>query len=247
MSETDKQDANSTEASAEAEAEAKSEATEQAAEPVETGEAVAPEEAEEAGEAAEPDDSSPWAGKPAGDGDADREPEERDHEAELAEANDRLLRALAETENLRRRGKREREETARFAISSFARDVLPVADNLRRALEAVPGDAGENEALASLVGGLELTERELEAIFQRHGIERIDPGGEKFDHNLHEAMFEIPTADAEPGSVVQVVETGYLLNGRLLRAARVGIARALPEPESEPDPETPPEDTGSAA
>ncbi len=245
MSETDKQGANSTEAPGEPEA--KPEATERAAEPVETGEAVEPEESEEAGEAVAPDGSSPWAGKPAGDdAAADRQPEERDYEAELAEANDRLLRALAENENLRRRGKREREETARFAISSFARDVLPVADNLRRALESVPGDPGENEALGSLVGGIELTERELATIFERHGIERIDPAGEKFDHNLHEAMFEVPTADAEPGTVVQVFETGYVLNGRLLRAARVGIARALPE-APEPVPETPPADTDTTA
>lgn len=254
MSETDKQGAKPEEASAEAEA--RPEATERAAEPAETGEAIEPEQAEaaegaiepEAAEAeVEPDGSSPWAGKPAGDdAAADGEPEERDYEAELAEANDRLLRALAETENIRRRSQREREETARFAIASFARDVLPVADNLRRALDSVPEDPGENEALGSLVGGIELTERELAAIFERHGIERIDPAGEKFDHNLHEAMFEIPTADAEPGTVVQVVETGYVLNGRLLRAARVGIARALPEaPETVP--EAPPEDTDTTA
>ena len=232
---------------ASAEAETQPEATDRTAEPEEVDAAVDAEAAEEAEAAAEPDDSSPWAGKPAEDeAGADQKTEERDLEAEIAEANDRLLRALAENENLRRRSKREREETARFAIASFARDVLPVADNLRRALEAVPGDPGENEALGSLVGGIELTERELAAIFERHGIERIDPAGEKFDHNLHEAMFEVPTADAEPGTVVQVFETGYVLNGRLLRAARVGIARALPEaPETVP--ETPAADTDTTA
>ena len=242
MSETDKRDADRTEAPAEAEPEE----AETDAEPQDAAETAEAEEAEEAEEAAEEDEASPWAGK-NGDGVADpgEAPEERDYEAEIAELNDRLLRALAETENVRRRGQREREETARFAITSFARDVLPVADNLRRALEALPEDAGGNEALGSLVGGIELTERELAAIFQRHGVEKIDPAGEKFDHNLHEAMFEIPTADAEPGTVVQVMETGYVLNGRLLRAARVGLARALPEPE--PDPETPPEDTDSGA
>ena len=253
MSETDKQDADRTEAPAEADA--KPEEAEKAVEPAVSEEAVEPavsEETAEPGEAeetAEPDEASPWAGKPAGEGTdeaaAGQAAVERDYEAELAEANDRLLRALAEGENLRRRSQREREETAKFAITAFARDVLSVADNLRRALEAVPEDAGDNEALGSLVGGIELTERELAAIFQRHGVERVDPAGEKFDHNLHEAMFEIPTADAEPGTVVQVVQTGYVLNGRLLRAAQVGIARALPEPE--PDTAAPAADTDTTA
>ncbi|MDE0059856.1 MAG: nucleotide exchange factor GrpE [Defluviicoccus sp.] len=245
MSETNKKGTKPEEASAAAETQP--EATDRTAEPEEVDAAVDAEAAEEAEAAAEPDDSSPWAGKPPEDeAGVDQTTEERDLEAEIAEANDRLLRALAENENLRRRSKREREETARFAIASFARDVLSVADNLRRALEAVPGDPGENEALGSLVGGIELTERELAAIFERHGIERIDPAGEKFDHNLHEAMFEVPTADAEPGTVVQVFETGYVLNGRLLRAARVGIARALPEaPETVP--ETPAADTDTTA
>ena len=237
MSETDKRDAERSEA------EAKPEEPERDAEPQEAAETAGEGEAEKAAGAEE---TSPWAGK-SGEGEAENGemPEERDYMAEVAELNDRLLRALAETENVRRRGQRERDETARFAITSFARDILPVADNLRRALDAVPDDTGDNEALGSLVGGIELTERELAAIFQRHGVEKVDPAGEKFDHNLHEAMFEIPTADAEPGTVVQVVETGYVLNGRLLRAARVGIASAPPEPETAP--ETPPADTDTAA
>ena len=241
MSETDKQDADRTEAPAEAEA--KPEDVEKAAEP---GGAEGTAEPGKAEETAEPDEASPWAGKPAEDeADAGQAPEERDYQIEAAELSDRLLRALAEGENLRRRSQREREETAKFAIAGFARDVLSVADNLRRALEAVPEDSGDNEALGSLVGGIELTERELAAILQRHGVERIDPAGEKFDHNLHEAMFEIPTADAEPGTVVQVIQTGYVLNGRLLRAAQVGIARALPEPD--PDTATPAADTDTTA
>ena len=241
MSETDKQETDREEEPAEAEAKPQ-EAEDAAA----TGEDDRTAEPEEAEEGAAPDEASPWAGKPV-DGEADTEeaPEERDYEAEIAELNDRLLRALAETENVRRRGQRDREETAKFAITGFARDVLSVADNLRRALEALPEDTGDNEALGSLVGGIELTERELAAIFQRHGVEKIDPAGEKFDHNLHEAMFEIPTADAEPGTVMQVVETGYVLNGRLLRAARVGIAKAPPEAETVPEP--PPEDADTAA
>lgn len=241
MSETGKPE---TERSEEpAEAEAKPQEAEDAAETAEDGPSA---ESENAEEGAEPGDASPWAGKPTEDeADAEDAPDERDYEAEIAELNDRLLRSLAETENVRRRGQRDREDASKFAITGFARDVLPVADNLRRALEALPEDTGENEALSSLVGGIELTERELAAIFQRHGVEKIDPAGEKFDHNLHEAMFEIPTADAEPGTVIQVVETGYVLNGRLLRAARVGIAKAPPEPETVP--ETPPEDADTAA
>ena len=241
MSETDKQETEPNEAPAETEA--KSEEAEEAVGAGDVEEAADPEQAEDA---VEPDKGSPWAGKTPGDqADAGEMPEERDYEAEIVELNDRLLRSLAETENVRRRGQRDREETTKFAITGFARDILSVADNLRRALETVPEDAGDNEALSSLVGGIELTERELAAIFQRHGVEKIDPAGEKFDHNLHEAMFEIPTADAEPGTVLQVVETGYVLNGRLLRAARVGIAKAPPQPE--PAPETPPEDADTAA
>ena len=244
MSETEKQETELAEAAAKAEA-----GPEEVAKPSGSEESGEPEEAagpDDAEETAETDDVSPWAGRTVEDGrDTAEAPEERDYEAEIAELNDRLLRALAETENVRRRGQRDREETAKFAITGFARDVLSVADNLRRALEALPEDPGENEALSSLVGGIELTERELAAIFQRHGVEKIDPAGAKFDHNLHEAMFEIPTADAEPGTVMQVVETGYVLNGRLLRAARVGIAKAPPEAEAVPEP--PPEDADTAA
>lgn len=241
MSETDKQETEPDEAPAETEE--KSEEVERPAGADDVEEAGDPEQAEEA---VEPDKGSPWAGKTGEDeADAGEAPEERDYDAEIAELNDRLLRALAETENVRRRAQRDREETSKFAIAGFARDVLSVADNLRRALDAVPEDAGDNEALGSLVGGIELTERELGSIFQRHGVEKIDPVGEKFDHNLHEAMFEIPIADAEPGTVLQVVETGYVLNGRLLRAARVGIAKAPPQPETAP--ETPPEDADTAA
>ena len=204
---------------------------------------TAPPDAEEArpGEAAAP---------PPPD-DASEAPAERDYEAELAALNDRLLRTLAESENQRRRHRREREETARYAIAGFARDMLGVADNLRRALEALPDGAAEgDEALKSAIDGVALTERELEGAFARHGVEKIDPEGRKFDHNLHEAMFELPTADAAPGTVVQVVEAGYVIGDRLLRAARVGIAKAPPEPppDAAPDaPEAGADEGGSAA
>jgi molecular chaperone GrpE len=151
-------------------------------------------------------------------------------EEEIAGLKDKLLRALAENENLARRARKEREDTAKFAASNLARDVLPVADNLRRALESVPDELRHDDnAAQSLVQGVELTERALLAALERHGIKKLDPMGEKFNHDLHEAMFEVPTADAGPGTVVQVVEIGYTINDRLLRAARVGIAKALPE------------------
>ena len=163
---------------------------------------------------------------------ADEAPEERDPEAEIADLNDKLLRALAETENLRRRARKEREDTANYAVAGFARDLLSVADNLGRALGALPEMPDETgELLSGFIEGVRLTERELATVLERHGIDRVDPMGEKFDPNRHEAMFEIPTGDATPGTVVQVLEIGYVLKERLLRAAKVGVARPLPEAE----------------
>ena len=167
-----------------------------------------------------------------GDAPRDDAPAARDPEAEIADLNDKLLRALAETENLRRRSRKEREDTANYAIAGFARDLLSVADNLGRALGTLPGaQDATGEALSSFIEGISLTERELTTVLERHGIDRVDPMGEKFDPNRHEAMFEIPTGDAPPGTVVQVIEIGYVLKDRLLRAAKVGIARPLPEAE----------------
>jgi molecular chaperone GrpE len=148
---------------------------------------------------------------------------------EAAVLRDRLLRALAENENIVRRARKDREDAAKYAAANFARDVLSVADNLRRALDSMPQSLRDDEAGKTLVEGLELTERELLAALERHGIKRISPLGERFNHDLHEAMFEVPTNDAPPGTVVQVMEEGYVIHDRLLRAARVGIAKALPE------------------
>jgi len=146
--------------------------------------------------------------------------------AELAELKDQLLRALAEADNQRKRAARERDETAKFAIAGFARDVVQVADDLERALASAPRAGGDGQAsIASLVEGVELTRRSLQAALDRHGVRRIEPLGERFDHNLHEAMFEVETADAEPGTVVQVVQHGYRIHDRLLRAARVAVAK----------------------
>ena len=161
------------------------------------------------------------------------EPDTRDEEiARLREENaamkDRALRALAEAENIRRRAQKEKEDTAKFAVSSFARDVLTVADNLARSVEAVPADRADDPVFANMRDGLSAVDRELHGMFERHGIVRVDPMGQKFDPNYHQAMFEVPTTDQVPGTVVQVMQAGYVLNGRLLRPAMVGVAKGEP-------------------
>jgi molecular chaperone GrpE len=156
-------------------------------------------------------------------------------EAELAEAKDRLLRALAETENVRRRAERERSDAARFGAANFAKDILSVADNLRRAIESVPEDQGSDELMRTLLQGVAATERELLAALERNGVRRIDPVGERFDHNLHQAMFEVENTGKPAGTVVQVLQPGYVMHDRLLRPALVGIAKgesAPPPPSS---------------
>jgi molecular chaperone GrpE len=145
---------------------------------------------------------------------------------EAAQLKDQLLRALAEAENVRRRAQREREDAAKYAIANFARDVLQVSDNLHRALDAIPQDAlASDEALRSLHEGVSATERQLDAALERQQVKRIWPMGEKFDANLHQAMFEVPTAEHQPGTVVQVMQAGYLIHDRLLRPALVGVAK----------------------
>lgn len=168
---------------------------------------------------------APIAREPA---EAQQQPAGKAAEEEIAALKDRLLRALAENENLIRRARRDREDTAKYAAANFARDMLTVADNLNRALAAVPESVRGDEATRAFVEGVELTGRELLAALERHGIRKISPLGEKFNHDLHEALFEVPTSDAAPGTVVQVLEDGYVIHDRLLRAAKVGVARALP-------------------
>jgi molecular chaperone GrpE len=151
---------------------------------------------------------------------------EEDPQAEITELKDRLLRAAAELENYRKRAEREREEMAKFAITGFARDLLTVSDNLRRALESIPVDHEKpEELLKTLVEGVEITEKELLNAFKKHGIEKIDPLGKPFDHHLHQAMFEQEDPDQPAGTVVHVMQAGYQLNGRLLRPALVGVAK----------------------
>jgi molecular chaperone GrpE len=156
---------------------------------------------------------------------------EPDYRALAAELNDRMLRAVAELENYRRRAEKERQDTAKYAISNFARDCLTVLDNLRRGLDSVaPEERSANAALDALAQGMELTERELIATLERHGIVKVDPLGEAFDYDRHQAMFEIEDATKPAGTVVEVVQPGYLLNDRLLRPAMVGVARGGPKP-----------------
>src|SRR3954453_8454540 len=133
-------------------------------------------------------------------------------EAEAADAKDRLLRALAETENVRRRAQREREDASKYAIAGFAKDLLSAADNLRRALESLPESEAKDERTRSLLAGVAATERELLGVFERHGIKRIDPKGEVFDHNFHQAIFETERPDQPSGSVVEVLQPGYVLH-----------------------------------
>ncbi|CBS88276.1 nucleotide exchange factor GrpE [Azospirillum lipoferum] len=147
-------------------------------------------------------------------------------EAEVASLKDQLLRAMAETENTRRRAQRDREDASKFAVSSFAKELVSVADNLRRALDAVPAEGREqDEMLKGLAVGVEATERQLFAAFDRAGIKKLDPAGEPFDPNFHQVMFEIENTGKAAGTVVQVLQPGYTIHGRLLREAMVGVAK----------------------
>lgn len=147
-------------------------------------------------------------------------------EAEVARLKDQALRALAEQENTRRRAQRDIEENSKYALSNFARDILPVGDNLRRALETITAEAKTADpALAKFAEGVELTERELLNILDRNGIKRVDPVGQPFDHNLHQAVMQVDNANQAPGTVVQVFQPGYTINGRLLRPAMVTVAK----------------------
>jgi molecular chaperone GrpE len=151
---------------------------------------------------------------------------ERDH----AEMKDRLLRTLAEMENLRKRTEREVTDARLYGVGSFARDVLVVADNMRRALDAVAPElrASVQAGVKALLDGVELTERELLKALEKNGVRQFTPQGQKFDPNLHQAMFEIPDASVPAGSIVQVVQPGYMIGERILRPALVGVSKGGP-------------------
>ena len=189
-----------------------------------------PEEAEEARAAPAPDAQAP-ANETLSSSDAASAADPlAEKDAEIAKLKDQLLRALAEIENTRKRGERDREETAKFAVAGFARDLLEVVDNLRRSLDSVPADAAAgNTALATLLEGVELTDRQLQAMLEKHGIVRVAPMDQPFDPNLHQAMFEVPGTGKPNGTVVQVLQAGFVINGRLLRPALVGVAKGEPQ------------------
>jgi molecular chaperone GrpE len=149
---------------------------------------------------------------------------------EAGSLKDRLLRLAADMDNLRKRSEREKAEATLYAATNFARDLLSVADNMRRALEAVPPEQREqaDEMTKNLLSGVEVTERELLNVFQRYGIRKLDAVGQKFDPNYHQAMFEVPTAEQPPGAVVQEMQAGYAIGERCLRPALVGVAKAPP-------------------
>lgn len=147
-------------------------------------------------------------------------------ESRIAELTDRLLRAHADMDNLRKRTEREKDETAKYAISKFAREVLAVGDNLQRAMAAVPpGAADVDPALKALMDGVALTEREFLNVLERNGVKRIDPEGQPFNPHQHQAMIEIDQPDVAPGTIVQVYQPGYLLDDRVLRPAMVVVAK----------------------
>lgn len=155
-------------------------------------------------------------------------------EAERDDLKDKLLRTLADMENLRRRTEREIADAKAYAVTSFARDMLGAADNLRRALESLPETARTTEepALKGLIEGVDLTERDLLKTLERHGVRKIDPLGEKFDPNLHQAMFEAPDAEIAKGLVSKVVQSGYKIGERVLRPALVGVSAGAPKPQA---------------
>jgi molecular chaperone GrpE len=147
-------------------------------------------------------------------------------QAELTDVKDRLLRALAEQENIRRRAQRELRDAIKFCAADVAKDLLATADNLSRAIASMPRDKAGDEAVRQWLEGIEATERGLRETFERHGIRRLDPIGEAFDPNRHQAMFEVPDDQHPDGTVVTVVQPGYLHHDRLLRPALVGVAKA---------------------
>jgi len=156
--------------------------------------------------------------------------------AENSELRDRFLRLAAEMDNLRRRTERDVKDAKSYAVSGFARDMLAVSDNLRRALDAVPADqrSGADATLTTLLEGVEMTERAMLSALERHGVKKIDAEGEKFDPNFHQAMFEIPNPAVPNNTVVQVVQAGFTIGDRVLRPAMVGVAKGGPKTEVAP-------------
>lgn len=157
--------------------------------------------------------------------------------AAVDELRDKFLRAVAETDNVRKRAERDVAEARAFGIANFARDAIGVADNLARALDAIGPEAraGANETLKALLDGVELTRREMRNTLKKHGVRELDPRGEKFDPNFHQAMYEVPDPEAAAGTVVEVMQTGYAIGDRVLRPALVAVAKASEKPSAKQD------------
>ena len=162
-------------------------------------------------------------GQPEDGGEGDRVAE---LERQLEEANNKVLYAAAEIQNVRRRLESEKQQASAYAVTGFARDMLAIKDHLERALSAVSEELRADQTAANFLAGIEATARELEAVFQRNGIERIEAKGQSLDPHKHQAMIEIPSAEAEPGTIVEEMQAGYMLKDRLLRPALVGVAKA---------------------
>ena len=168
---------------------------------------------------------------------ADQTPEELDPiaalEAERDVLKDQALRAMAEVENMRRRTERELAQARKYGHSGFARDLLAAIDNLKRAVDVLPEDrSGLDANMTNLVVGVEMIHQEITAVLERHGITVINPEGEKFDYDKHQAMFEVPTNEVEPGMVVQVAQNGWMLHDRLLTPAMVGVSKSADDAEN---------------
>jgi len=179
-------------------------------------------------QAAEPAASAAASGAPG-----EQTPDVATLEGRIAELTDRLLRAHAEMDNLRKRTERDKEDTAKYAISKFAREVLSIGDNLQRAMAAVPpGAADADPALKALIDGVSMTDREFLNILERNGVKRLVPEGQPFNPHQHQAMTEIENRDVAPGTVVQVYQPGYILEDRVLRPAMVVVAKGGAKPAS---------------
>lgn len=160
-----------------------------------------------------------------------------DLKKEVSDLKDKLLRTMAESENVRRRAERQVSEASSYSVANFARDMLAISDNLRRALDSLPDDKAIKDSIKAFSEGVEMTERELLNVFDRHGIKKITPDGEKFDHNFHQAMFKVPNPAVPNGTIVQVVQPGYVLKERLLRPAMVGVSEGGKKEEAPVDEE----------
>lgn len=160
-------------------------------------------------------------------------------QSEVEDLKDQLLRSLAEGENIRRRSEREKADMSKYAITNFARQIISVADNLTRALSSVDADLKvENEDLSNLYVGIEMTDKELTNTFEQFNIKTIDAIGQKFDHNIHQAMFEVEDTEQPAGLVVQEIQKGYILHDRLLRPAMVGVSKGGPKLEVKEEPKS---------